>query len=196
MDLAYELPSGIKFRSVEFENIAGNHAQHILNGCVSTLETLTIVLRGTGTYQLSFPPSAIAEWLAKFIPTGDEELGGLRLTEINGFRRLALRLPSYQTSTPINLVEALSTVTSLVFREFVLELGTYPSWFNTPSSMHRNRWEEVDKLFVERFAERGNFKVIIRTGELSDRESFQQYVKESFPLLARRGSIHFETSHD
>lgn len=91
--------------------------------------------------------------------------------------------------------EALSTITSLVFCEFVLELGKLPSLFSRPSSEHWGDWEEIDRLLEERFAKRKNFRLIIKTGKLYDRETFQAHARESFPLLARRGCIRFETSH-
>jgi hypothetical protein len=70
IDLAYELPNGINFRSVELEGFAGSCAQHILNGCAHTLENLIIVPRSTGTYPLSPLSSIMTERLADFLPTG------------------------------------------------------------------------------------------------------------------------------
>jgi hypothetical protein len=55
MDLAYELPNGINFRSVECVSVSGDHVQQILNGCAHTLEHLSIALsRLDGTRRLSF----------------------------------------------------------------------------------------------------------------------------------------------
>jgi hypothetical protein len=50
-DFTREFPKGIKFRSVELEDFLGNHAQHTLEACADTLESLTIVPLATGTRQ-------------------------------------------------------------------------------------------------------------------------------------------------
>ena len=42
---------------------------------------------------------------------------------------------------------------------------------------------------------REDFKLIIRTGKLYDRETFEAHAKETFPLSAQRGFIRFETSY-
>jgi len=49
-EFAYELPNGISFRSVEFEDVFHVQAQHILNACTDTLESLTIIPRRDGTH--------------------------------------------------------------------------------------------------------------------------------------------------
>ena len=59
MDLAYGIPKGINFRSVEFEDFPMSQVQHILNGCAHSVENLTIAARKTGTHQPLSPPSAI-----------------------------------------------------------------------------------------------------------------------------------------
>ena len=92
-------------------------------------------------------------------------------------------------------LEVLSTVSPPTFREFVLELGKLPSHFSCPSWQHWGDWDDIDKLFAERFAEREDFRLVIRTGKLYDRETLQRHAKERFPLLAERGCIRFETSH-
>jgi hypothetical protein len=140
------------------------------------------------------------EWSANFPPTEDDELKGLSFTGTKTLRQLTLRMAFYEASNfqPDVLLEALSTITSPVFREFVLEIDQISSvsWFSWPSLERWGRWEEVDRFLGERFAERGDFKVVIRTGKSCHPESFQRYAAESFPLLAGRGRVHFETSHD
>ena len=37
-ELAFDLPNGINFRSVEFQDVHWEHGQHILDGCASSLE--------------------------------------------------------------------------------------------------------------------------------------------------------------
>jgi len=88
-----------------------------------------------------------------------------------------------------------STITSPVFSEFVLELGKLPSQFSRSSWEHWGHWGHVDKFFGERFAGRGDLNLIVRTGKLYDRETFQMHAQERFPLLAEKGCIRFETSH-
>lgn len=53
VDLALELPNGINFRSVELENFFGSRAQHTLNLCAHTLESITVVPEDSGTRQPS-----------------------------------------------------------------------------------------------------------------------------------------------
>lgn len=90
---------------------------------------------------------------------------------------------------------ALSTITSPIFSEFVFELGKLPFLLTRPTWELWGHWVEIDQLFEERFAERGEFRLVIRTGKLYDRETFETFAKENFPLLARRGCVSFETSH-
>lgn len=107
-----------------------------------------------------------------------------------------MAFPHLSILSPTLGLRALSTITSPVFCEFVLELGKLPSQFSRPSFEHWGHWQDgIDKLFEKRFAERGDFRLIIRTGKLYDREMFQAHARESFPLLARRDCIRFETSH-
>ena len=90
------------------------------------------------------------------------------------------------------LLEVLSTITSPALSEFVLEALDPPSNFIKPPSTHWQRWETVDAFLVERFAQRRDFKVIIKTGGLiCDKEALRMDAKEGFPLLARRGCIRF-----
>ena len=112
-------------------------------------------------------------------------------------RRLTFRVPfSHVHALPVKLIATtVPTIASLLFREFVLELGKLPSQFTQSSSKHWGPWDMIDSFFDEKFAERADFKVIIRTGKLYDRETFQTHAKERFPLLAGRGWIRFETSY-
>ena len=59
---------------------------------------------------------------------------------------------------------------------------------------HWGNWREIDKFFYEQFATHGDFTLIIKTGKLCEPDTFQRHAKESFPLLASRECIHFETS--
>lgn len=117
----------------------------------------------------------------------------LRFTGIKTLRRLTIRT----AFTPVSGVTfgfiPLSTVTSTVFREIVLELGGRPSRFDGPSPVFWGRWEEIDRLIEQRFAKDGDFRLIFRTVELDDREGFQRHAEGTFPLLAGRGCLRFET---
>jgi hypothetical protein len=134
--------------------------------------------------------------LANFLPAGEIHLEGLGLAKIRGLRRLALRTALcrvFVLELDV-LIGVLSTISSPTFCEFVLELILFPAHFDETSSENWGRWEKVDEFLHGRFAQRGDFKVIIRTGEIHDWETFQRHMKEGFPLSARRGCIHFETS--
>jgi hypothetical protein len=76
----------------------------------------------------------------------------------------------------------------------VLELGRSPSGFTQPSRSLWGCWDEIDELFEGFLNSRPDFKLVIRTGRLYNRDEFQAQAKERFPLMARRGRILFETS--
>jgi len=134
---------------------------------------------------------------ANLILTGNIQLVYLDYAKNVVLRRLTFRLPfSHVPALPVKLtVTTIPTLSSLLFREFVLELGKLPSQFTRSSSTYWGLWDKIDRFFDEKFAERTDFRVVIRTGKLYDRETFQTHVKERFPLSARRGRIHFETSY-
>ena len=118
-------------------------------------------------------------------------------TGITGLRRFTFRVP-FTDMTVLDhdaLLRALSTITSPVFSEFVLELGGLPTHFHGPSSKYRGRWKEIGELLENQFALHGDFRLNIRTGKLYDRETFQGHAKEIFPLLASKGCIQFEMSY-
>ena len=88
------------------------------------------------------------------------------------------------------LQTSLSTIASPALSEFVLELGSPPSGF---ALVLWGNWDEIDKLlngFLDRYPD---FKLVIRTGELYNREGFKAQVREIFPLMAGRDGIQFET---
>ena len=192
--LVHEIPNGMNFRSVELRAFFGGDAQHILSACAHTLQSLTIVLRETGTDQFSSLSLGMAEQLADFLTVGNRELQGLALTENTVLHQLALCLPSLDVpiSAPILLLRVLSTITSPLFCEFVFELPHFcrsdlPYWGD---------WGEIDRFFEERFATRGPFKLTIRTTNgHHDQGPLQKHAKEIFPLLESRGLIHFEAFH-
>lgn len=111
-------------------------------------------------------------------------------------RRLTLHVTFPQVFFPDTdtLLETLSTITSPDFCEFVLELDKYLSDSDVPNPRHWRHWEKIDEFLEERFAERGDFRLVVRTRPLSNHEIFQTHVKEGFPLLTRRGCFFFETS--
>lgn len=135
--------------------------------------------------------------LADFHPTGDTEFLYFIYRGNRVLRRLTFRLAfPHMSVIPFKLaLGALSTIRSPNFCEFVLELGKVPSQFIQSSSEHWGYWGNIDRFFEERWTEREDFRLIIRTGKLYDRETFEAHAKETFPLSARRGFIRFETSY-
>ena len=107
-------------------------------------------------------------------------------------RRLTFRA----TLNPIVLLgythSLLITITSPVFCELVLEIcGSAP-----PLEPWRLvSWDGRGKsgYVFEEFSRNGDFRLIIRTSELSDREDLQRQAERAFPLLASRGCIYLET---
>jgi hypothetical protein len=93
------------------------------------------------------------------------------------------------------LLTALTTITSPVFCEFVLELGGLSPHLNRRYSMHWGPWHKIDEFLEDRFAKRRDFRLTIRTGEPGDKEGFQRHARETFLLLESRGCVHFETSN-
>ena len=90
----------------------------------------------------------------------------------------------------------ISTITSPVFCEFVLQLAgadAYPCK-ELPELIHWGLWERIDRSLEDQFSERGDFRLVIRTGKLFDQQAFQDYTMKTFSLLASRKRIRFETS--
>ena len=112
-------------------------------------------------------------------------------------RRLTFRLAfSHMSVLPFKLaLGALSTIKSPDFCEFVLELGKVPSQFIETPSEYWGYWGNIDRFFEEQWTRREDFRLIIRTGKLYDRETFEAHAEETFPLSASRGFLRFETSY-
>lgn len=119
----------------------------------------------------------------------------LRYFMLQALRRLTCRMDTHQmvTAGSTILERALSTISSLVFRELVLELGFPPFRADVDFKEGWSNWQRVDRLLEERFAERfQDFKLIIRKSDPHHLEIFQRDAVKGFPLLAGRGCIHFE----
>lgn len=95
--------------------------------------------------------------------------------------------------TRATLWDMLSTIKSPVFRELVLEMPGQPD-FGSSFPEHQGGLDRTSSIREEQFAEREDFRFIIRTGVLDDQETFQRFVKEACPSLARQGGLLFETS--
>jgi hypothetical protein len=89
----------------------------------------------------------------------------------------------------------MSTISSSLFHEFVLEISRIPVDFCGSYSLYWGEWERIDRFLEKRFATRQNFRLVIRTGELCDKETFEKHAKETFPFMADRGCIRFESSN-
>ena len=191
-----EPPKGFNFRSVELYDFPGSQAQHALNACARTLETLAIkAYYSLGSLRLPFLPLAIADQFSdpSIVHT---ELGYLKLTEMLVLRRLTFRTTFDQVLFLDHpLLGVLSTITSPVFREFVLELGRSVPPPEGQSMGGWGLWKNFDDFFEERFARHGDFRLIIRISEHFDREDLRRKAERGFPLLADRGCIYFETLH-
>ena len=123
-------------------------------------------------------------------------MNGLELAGVPALRRLTLRVLFQFFQFPLTnndaLFRVLSTITSPFFHEFVLEGNVYSA---PPKSMGQGYWGKIDKLLKERFANGGEFNLIIRTDRTSYDVVFRRMVKRAFPLLVERGCVKFETSH-
>ena len=95
-----------------------------------------------------------------------------------------------------SLRTSLSTITSLDLSEVVLELGKALSEFTQPFPNLWGNWYEIEKLFEGFLDLYPDFKLLFRTGRLSNRDKFLAQAKERFPLMAMRDSIQLETSLD
>ena len=113
----------------------------------------------------------------------------LKLTEIEDLRRLTIH-PIFHTSSdvPFEFLSVL-TIASTTFCELVLVLGRYSF---CPDRMRWNRWAEIDRFLYGRFAEHGDFRLVVKAGNLGVLDSFRRGAHEGFPLLASRGCVHFE----
>ena len=96
----------------------------------------------------------------------------------------------------ISLRRSLSTITSLTFSEFVLDLGS-PLSESIQSHLDVNRWgnwDEVDRLLNGFLVRSPDFRLVIRAGGQYNRDEFRTQAKERFPLIAGRDRIRFERS--
>ena len=96
----------------------------------------------------------------------------------------------------ISFRESLSTITSLAFSEFILDVGS--SLFESarvPLDAYRQQsWDQVDRL-LDGFLDRcPDFKMVIRADAQRNQDEFRTQAKERFPLIAGRDCIRFETS--
>ena len=197
LDFTHELPYVVNFRSVQLVGFFAAHAQYVLNACAHTLEDLSIMPFDTGARCPLSPSPAMARCLTNFPPTGHHELENLKFTQNTVLRRFILRMSFRQVSTFAleMLPRVISTITSPAFCEFVLELTRVPSPSYWETSIYWGHWERIDRFLENQFSERGDFRLVIRTGELGYQEtSFQARAKETFSLLASRGCIFFEIS--
>jgi len=171
VNLDRELRNGFNFRSLELEDSFGDHGQDLLNARADTTQCLALTASSSNEY---------------------EQLRFLKLTALKDLRQLIV-CPVILTfpNIPFEFLPIL-TITSPTFCELVLVVGRFSSYSN---EMSWGRWAKVDGFLHERFAEYGDFRLIIRTGSRYALGAFQRHAKEGFPLLASRGCVHFETSH-
>lgn len=125
-------------------------------------------------------------------PPGQAWLCHLKFTEVVVLRRLTIRVMFTRMARFSLGSLPFSTIASPVFSEFVLELDGLSSHPDPLSPEYWGHWEWIDEFLQGRFADHGDFKLIIRTGKLRDPEIFQGHARNTFPLLASRGCIRFE----
>ena len=88
----------------------------------------------------------------------------------------------------------LSTIVSPVFCELVLAFDGYPPEIQSMGGW--GLWRDFDKLLEERFASHRDFSlIIIIPREPSGLEGLRMEAERGFPLLADRGCIYLQTSH-
>ena len=78
------------------------------------------------------------------------------------------------------------TIMSPFFCEVVLQISKLPQI----SSEDRTPTEFI---FGRQFAERKDFRLVIKTCELIEQEPFQRLMEETFWLFMEKGRVHFET---
>jgi hypothetical protein len=122
-------------------------------------------------------------------------LQNLKFADIKTLRRFTFRTASLSFYDREPLLKALSTIESQTFCEFVLELDGPLYCFDKQIAEYRSHWESIDEFLGERFANRGDSKLVIRTHKPDgprEGEEFRERVNGAFQALARRGCIHFE----
>ena len=70
MGFTNEFPKGINFHSVELEEFSGDDAQHLLDMCACTLQSLTAVPRGSGSHRFLSLSSGTIEPSFNFLQQG------------------------------------------------------------------------------------------------------------------------------
>ena len=93
------------------------------------------------------------------------------------------------------LPRSMSTISPTVFHGFVLEHGRIPPPIFVVHIHFTGANRRIDRFLEKRFASREGFRLVIRKDELFDWETFERHAKETFPFLAGRGYVQFESSH-
>jgi len=89
------------------------------------------------------------------------------------------------------LFQALSTITSPLFTEFVLEVERVPIILGPAAWCLCGRWTELDEIFERIDIERG-FRVVIRAEKVDGGSYITAHAKDRFPLMAARKGPVFE----
>ena len=194
-----DLPCRIGFRSIEFREIHCDQGQRILDRCADAPEKFTICIgrKGEKGGRLAHPSWTMSR-LELITPVpGYGELGHLpsRFYKNTSLRSIVIRTPFFNLPV-LNLKPSRANLlsdASLSRSEFVLELSGLPSEFTQPSRTLWGNWDEIDKMFEKFLGSRPEFKVVIRTGRLYNRDKFQAQARERFPLIAGRDRLRFET---
>ena len=91
------------------------------------------------------------------------------------------------------LFQALATITSSSFSEFVLEVERVPATPEPPCYAWSGwgTWTEFDEMFERMDIERG-FRVVIRAEQVDGESNFIAHAEGRLPLMAARKGIVFE----
>ena len=194
-EFAFSLPGGVNFRSIEFRDVYWGHGQRILDGCAGSLEEFTLRIPRNGEESSTHFFHATNTEDTDSLP-GWFELGQFQFQENTSLRSIILRtsFSNLFGSAAASLWTRFLATAPLTLCEFVLELDSPPSEFAQPSPSIWGNWDEIDKLFRASLDQRPDFKLVIRTGVLSDDDEFQARTKDRFPLMVERNRVRFEKS--
>ena len=195
-EFAFGPLGGINFRSVEFRDVHREHGQHILDGCASSLEEFTVRITGDGKKEspprLNSVQPRLNSW---FTSLARLQLRNLHFRENRSLRSITLRIPfsCLPELAASSLWTSLSTITSLAFCKFVLELGGAPFGFFLPPRDIWGNWNKIDKLFSCFLDRHPGFELVIKVRLPPRSVCFKGQVREIFPSMAGREGIRFET---
>ena len=184
------LPGKRHFRSIDFRGCNAEEEQPIIDACSDTLESVSTTWKRFCKRLSFFQTTAI---LIQGVV--DEKGLPVNLTDATNLRSLTLRVDFKAIRYSYGaLSRTLSTITSPLFSEFVLEVERVPRTLEPARSAWMwwlETWTELDKMFERIDIERG-FRVVIRAEKVDKESSFAAQAENRLPLMAARKGIVFE----